>query len=105
MYLKMTPGPRNLITDVPGLRVGNARDDALKSGATVLVGGAPFTASVNVMGGAPARAKPIFWRPTSLWRRLMRYASRAVRLTGWTRVRVSWTGCANKGAGFRWDRR
>ena len=49
----MTPGPRNLITDVAGLRVGNAQDDRLKSGTTVLVGDAPFTASVHVMGGAP----------------------------------------------------
>lgn len=49
----MTPGPRNLITDVRGLRVGNAQDAALKSGTTVLVGEAPFVASVAVMGGAP----------------------------------------------------
>ncbi|HBS49157.1 MAG TPA: peptidase T4 [Rhodobacteraceae bacterium] len=49
----MCPGPRNLITDVPGLAVGNARDDTLKSGATVLTAEAPFTASVHVMGGAP----------------------------------------------------
>ena len=32
----MRPGPRNLITDVPGLRVGNAADARLKSGTTVL---------------------------------------------------------------------
>ncbi|WP_170411506.1 P1 family peptidase [Ruegeria atlantica] len=49
----MTPGPRNLITDIPGLLVGNAQDDALKSGATVLTATEPFTASVHVMGGAP----------------------------------------------------
>ncbi len=49
----MTPGPRNLITDVPGLKVGNAQDAALKSGATVLTADQPFTASVHVMGGAP----------------------------------------------------
>lgn len=49
----MTPGARNLITDVPGLLVGNARDDALKSGATVLTAAEPFAASVHVMGGAP----------------------------------------------------
>ena len=49
----MIPGPKNLITDIPGLRVGNARDDALKSGVTVLAADRPFTASVNVMGGAP----------------------------------------------------
>ena len=49
----MRPGPRNLITDVPGLKVGNAQDDLLKSGSTVLLGDAPFVASVAVMGGAP----------------------------------------------------
>ncbi|KIC38635.1 peptidase T4 [Ruegeria sp. ANG-R] len=49
----MTPGPRNLITDVPGLKVGNAQDETLKSGTTVLTADQPFTASVHVMGGAP----------------------------------------------------
>lgn len=49
----MRPGPRNLITDVDGLRVGNARDDKIKTGSTVLVGDVPFTAAVHVMGGAP----------------------------------------------------
>ena len=49
----MTPGPRNLITDVTGLRVGNAQDDRLKSGVTVVTADTPFTASVHVMGGAP----------------------------------------------------
>ncbi len=49
----VSKGPQNLITDVAGLRVGNAQDDALKSGSTVLVGDKPFVASVHVMGGAP----------------------------------------------------
>lgn len=49
----MRPGPRNLITDVAGLLVGNAADDRLKSGVTVLTADQPFTASVHVMGGAP----------------------------------------------------
>ncbi|MCF2869831.1 P1 family peptidase [Octadecabacter sp. G9-8] len=46
-------GPKNLITDIAGLRVGNAQDAALKSGSTVLIGDVPFTASVHVMGGGP----------------------------------------------------
>ncbi|MFP5510808.1 MAG: P1 family peptidase, partial [Alphaproteobacteria bacterium] len=46
-------GPLNLITDVAGLRVGNATDLTVKTGATVLVADAPFTAGVHVMGGAP----------------------------------------------------
>lgn len=49
----MIPGSRNLITDVPGLLVGNAQDDKLKSGATVLTSETSLTASVHVMGGAP----------------------------------------------------
>ena len=47
------PGPKNLITDVHGLRVGNAADHTIKTGVTVLTADAPFTAAVNVMGGAP----------------------------------------------------
>ncbi|NDR59520.1 P1 family peptidase [Aliiruegeria sabulilitoris] len=49
----MKPGKRNLITDVPGLLVGNSRDDTLKSGVSVLLGRETFTAAVHVMGGAP----------------------------------------------------
>lgn len=49
----MKPGPLNLITDVAGLRVGNAADTGVKTGATVLLGDAPFVAAVHVMGGAP----------------------------------------------------
>lgn len=49
----MKMGAKNLITDVQGLFVGNAQDHTLKSGVTVLFSEAPFTASVDVMGGAP----------------------------------------------------
>ncbi|WP_278923969.1 MULTISPECIES: P1 family peptidase [Pseudophaeobacter] len=49
----MIPGPKNLITDVPGLLVGNADDPVVKSGTTVLLSPEPLTASVHVMGGAP----------------------------------------------------
>ncbi|MGP1355944.1 MAG: P1 family peptidase, partial [Roseicyclus sp.] len=42
----MRPGPRNLITDVEGLRVGNAGDARVKTGVTVLTAGRPFTAAV-----------------------------------------------------------
>ena len=62
----MKVGPRNLITDVAGLRVGNAQDDALKSGCTVLVGDAPFTAAVHVMGGAPGTRETDLLAPDRL---------------------------------------
>ncbi len=44
---------RNLITDIPGLRVGHAEDAALGSGTTVVVFDAPVVASVDVRGGGP----------------------------------------------------
>jgi D-aminopeptidase len=44
---------RNLITDVPGLKVGHAHDARLASGATALVFDEPAVAAVDVRGGAP----------------------------------------------------
>jgi L-aminopeptidase/D-esterase-like protein len=44
---------RNLITDVPGVRVGHAQDDKLGSGATVVVFDRPVTASADIRGGGP----------------------------------------------------
>src|SRR5882672_9216168 len=44
---------RNLITDVPGLRVGHAQDTALASGTTVVVFDAPAVAAVDLRGGGP----------------------------------------------------
>ena len=49
----MRTGPRNLITDVAGLRVGNAEDHHIKTGTTVLIADQPFKASFDVMGGSP----------------------------------------------------
>lgn len=48
-----SPGPRNLITDVAGLSVGNAHDARLVSGVTVVIPEEPVTAAVQVLGGAP----------------------------------------------------
>lgn len=44
---------RNLITDVSGLRVGNAQDAALASGVTALIFDEPSVASIAIHGGAP----------------------------------------------------
>lgn len=62
----MIPGPRNRITDVAGLRVGHAQDDALRSGVTVLTADAPFAASVHVMGGAPGTRETDLLAPDKL---------------------------------------
>lgn len=62
----MTPGPRNLITDVAGLRVGNAEDHRIKTGTTVLLGDRPFIASVDVMGGSPGTRETELLAPDKL---------------------------------------
>ena len=49
----MKPGQKNLITDIKGLKVGNAEDHSIKTGVTVLSSNKPFVAGVSVMGGAP----------------------------------------------------
>ncbi|ADZ70023.1 P1 family peptidase [Polymorphum gilvum] len=46
-------GPRNLITDVPGISVGCAEDPHMKSGVTVVLPDEPAVASVAIHGGAP----------------------------------------------------
>ena len=62
----MRAGARNLITDVAGLRVGNAADGRLKSGVTVLTADAPFAAAVHVMGGAPGTRETDLLAPDKL---------------------------------------
>lgn len=62
----MRPGPRNLITDLAGLRLGNAHDATLRSGVTVLTADRPFTAAVNVMGGAPGTRETDLLAPDRL---------------------------------------
>ncbi|PXA93549.1 peptidase T4 [Caulobacter sp. D5] len=47
------PGPRNLITDVAGLTVGHAQDEAVASGVTALLCPEAWTAGVDVRGGGP----------------------------------------------------
>lgn len=47
------PGPRNLLTDVAGLRVGQAEDAAARTGVTVVLAERPMVAACDVRGGAP----------------------------------------------------
>jgi L-aminopeptidase/D-esterase-like protein len=47
------PADKNLITDIAGLRVGHATDEAVRSGVTALLCGAAWVAGVDVRGGGP----------------------------------------------------
>lgn len=60
------PGPRNLISDVAGLKIGHAQDQRLCSGTTVLVADTPLTAGVHIMGGAPGTRETELLAPDRL---------------------------------------
>lgn len=51
--MTMRRGPRNALTDVPGLTVGHAQDDRLKSGVTAILCDPPAVAAVSIIGGSP----------------------------------------------------
>ena len=59
-------GPRNLITDVPGILVGQAEDAGGISGTTVVLAEAPAVASVDVRGGAPGSRETELLAPGTL---------------------------------------
>ena len=44
---------RNLITDVPGVRIGHAGDDKLASGVTAIIFDEPAVAAADLRGGGP----------------------------------------------------
>ena len=44
---------RNLITDIPGIRVGHASDDKLASGVTAIIFDEPAVAAADLRGGGP----------------------------------------------------
>src|ERR1700719_327204 len=47
------PQSRNLLTDIPGIRVGHADDARAASGVTAIVFDAPLVVAVDVRGGGP----------------------------------------------------
>jgi L-aminopeptidase/D-esterase-like protein len=52
------PGPRNSLADVAGLTVGNAADEVVRSGVTVVLTERACLAAADVRGGAPAVIGP-----------------------------------------------
>ncbi len=61
-----TAGPRNLITDVPGILVGQAEDRGGVTGATVVLAEWPAVAAVDVRGGAPGSRETELLAPGTL---------------------------------------
>ncbi len=63
-------GPRNLITDVAGLLVGQAEDHAGITGTTVVLAERPAVAAVDVRGGAPGTRETELLDPAALVERI-----------------------------------
>ena len=59
-------GPRNSITDVPGILVGQAEDGAGITGTTVVLVERPAVASVDIRGGAPGTRETDLLGPDTL---------------------------------------
>lgn len=62
----MRAGPENLITDVPGLKIGNAEDIHAITGVTVVLPDAPAVAAADVRGGGPGTREIDVMDPANL---------------------------------------
>jgi L-aminopeptidase/D-esterase-like protein len=56
---------KNLLTDIPGVRVGHAEDHKLASGVTAVIFDAPAVAAIDVRGGGPGTREESVLRPES----------------------------------------
>jgi L-aminopeptidase/D-esterase-like protein len=96
------PGERNLITDVPGLRVGHAQDAGVRTGVTVLLADAPVTAAVDVRGGGPASREIDVLSPENLVQTLdaIVLSGGSVYGLGAADGVTAWLGARGRGYGF-----
>ncbi len=62
----IAPGPRNLITDVDGILVGNAQDSVIRTGTTVVLPERPAVAAVDIRGGAPGTCDTALLDPAGM---------------------------------------
>lgn len=60
------PSQKNLLTDIAGLRVGNAHDATALTGATVIVCDTPSVAAIAVAGGGPGTRETDLLAPDKL---------------------------------------
>ncbi len=96
----MLPGPRNLITDVAGIRVGNAAENGVKTGTSVIVGDRPFTAAVSVMGGAPGTRETDLLAPDRMVQEVDAIVLSGGSAFGLDAASGVTTGLAQSGRGF-----
>ena len=93
--------PRNLITDVAGVRVGHADDARLASGVTAILFDRPAAAAVDVRGGAPGtRETDLLDAHRTVAADRRGGAVGRLGLRARCRRRACRPGCASSGRGF-----
>jgi len=63
---RLSPGPRNDLTDIPGLTVAHADLAEVNTGVTVILCDTPMTCGVDVRGGGPGTRETDLLRPETL---------------------------------------
>jgi len=62
----LSPGPKNLLTDVAGLRVGHAQDEAARTGVTIILPDSAAVAACAIPGGGPGTRETDALQPANL---------------------------------------
>jgi len=64
--MELKTGPRNLITDVSGITVGQAHDDTVRTGVSVIIPDGRAACAVDTRGGAPGTRETDALSPSCL---------------------------------------
>ena len=91
---------RNLITDVPGLKVGHAEDFRLGSGSTVVIFDEPAVASIDVRGGGPGTRETALLDPAQTVEGIDAITLSGGSAFGLDAASGAQPGCANRAGGF-----
>ncbi|WP_337997354.1 P1 family peptidase [Oleispirillum naphthae] len=99
--MTIRPGPRNLLTDVPGFRVGNAEDGSAITGVSVVLPDAPAVAAVDVRGGGPGTRETDALAPGRLVERVDAVVLSGGSAFGLAAADAAMVWLAERGRGFQ----
>jgi len=96
-------GARNLITDVAGLKVGQASDAGVRTGVTIILPDAPAVAACDVRGGGPASRETDVLLPENLVQQIDGIVLSGGSVYGLASADgvAAWMGARNRGFALR----
>ncbi len=96
-------GPRNLITDVGGLQVGQSHDAKVQTGVTVIVPDKAAVAACDIRGGGPATRETDALAPENLVQEVDAIVFSGGSVYGMAAADgvASWMGARNRGFSFQ----